>query len=147
MLLQALTTGWYPLAEDESVQLGHFLGVLRHLGRLLVRHRDADLHRARLCQRVKQPYFIPHLPSSPQWTLEGLSVTDRFRLLLLLAWWLEDWPDQFITVCLELPIWPRDLLRHMASPPLWYEQTVEKVTWSEAFQRALQEYNNEWNVP
>ena len=96
---------------------------------------------------MQQPYFVPHLPSSQQWALEGLSVTDRFRLLLLLAWWLEDWPDQFITGCLELLIWPRDLLRRMASPPLWYEQTVEKVTWSEALKRALQEYNNEWHVP
>jgi len=147
LLLQALTTGWYPLAEDEIVKLCHFLRVLRHLGRLLIRHRDADLHRARLCRRVQQPHFVPHLPSSKQWALEGLSVTDRFRLLLLLAWWLEDWPDHFVTVCLELLIWPRDLLRRMASPPLWYEQTVEQVTWSEALKRVLQEYNNEWNVP
>jgi hypothetical protein len=143
LLLKALTTGWYPLAEDEMVRLPHYLCVVRHLGRLLVTHRDADHRRARLCRQVEQPYFVPCLPASKQWALEELSVTDRFRLLLLLAWWLEDWPEQFVTVCLDLMIWPRDLLRRMASPPLWYEQTVEKVSWSEALKRALREYNNE----
>jgi hypothetical protein len=147
LLLKALTTGWYPLAEDEMVRLPHYLRVVHHLGRLLVTHRDADQRRARLCRHVEQPYFGPCLPASKQWALEGLSVTDRFRLLLLLAWWLEDWPEQFITVCLDLLIWPRDLLRRMVSPPLWYEQTVEKVSWSEALKRALREYNDEANAP
>jgi len=147
LLLQALTTGWYPLADSEIVRLPHYLRVVRHLGRLLLTHRDADHQRARLCRRVEQPYFVPCLPSSKQWALEGLSVTDRFRLLLLLAWWLEDWPEQCITVCLEHLIWPSDLLRHMPSPPLWYEQMVQKVSWWEALKKAIQEDNNEWNAP
>ena len=145
-LLRALTTGWYPLAEGQMVRLPHYLRVVRHLGGLLVTHRDADHRRAGFCRRVEQPYFVPCLPTSKQWALEGLSVTDRYRLLLLLAWWLEDWPEQFVTVCFDLLIWPRDLLRRMASPPPWYAHTVEKVSWSEALKRALQAYNNEWNA-
>ena len=96
---------------------------------------------------MEQPYFVPCLPSSKQWALEGLSVTDRFRLLLLLAWWLEDWPEQFITVCLDHMIWPRDLLGHMPSPPQWYEHTVQKVSWGEALKRAIQAYIDAQNAP
>jgi len=39
------------------------------------------------------------------------------------------------------------LLRHMPSPPLWYEQMVQKVSWWEALKKAIQEDNNEWNAP
>lgn len=146
LLLQALPTGWYPLAADESVRLPHFLRVVRHLGRLLVMHRDADQQRARLCRRAEQPYFVPCVSASKQWVLEGLSVADRFRLLLLVVWWLDNWPEQFITVCLEQRIWPRDLLQRMPSPPLWYEQIVQKVSWEEALKRAIQAYNSAWNA-
>jgi hypothetical protein len=142
LLLQALTTGWYPLTDDELVRLPHYLRVVRHLGRFLVTHRDANQQRARLCRRVEQPYFVPSVPASKQWALEGLSVTDRFRLLLLVAWWVEDWPEQFITVCLENLFWPSDLLRGMPSPPLWYEQTVHKVSWWEALKKVIQEYDD-----
>jgi hypothetical protein len=146
LLLHALATGWYPLAAAESVRLPHFLRVVRHLGRLLVMHRDADQQRAKLCRRVEQPYFVPCVPASKQWALEGLSVTDRFRLLLLVVWWLDNWPERFITVCLEHLIWPRDLLQRMPSPPLWYEQIVQKVSWEEALKRAIQAYNNVWKA-
>jgi len=82
-LLRALTTGWYPLAEGQMVRLPHYLRVVRHLGGFLVTHRAADHRRAGLCRRVEPPYFVPCLPASKQWALEGLSVTDRYRLLLL----------------------------------------------------------------
>jgi hypothetical protein len=147
LLLKALANGWYPLGKNQIVRLSDYLRVVRHLGRLLLTHRDADHQRARLCRRLDQPYFIPGWPASKAWALEGLSVTDRFRLLLLLAWWLEDWPEQFITVCLDHLIWPRDLLRHMPSPPQWYEHTVQKVSWGEALKRAIQAYNDAQNVP
>jgi len=143
VLLEALTTGWYQLGAHEIVRLSHYLRVLHHLGRLLVTHRHADYQRATLCRRLEQPYFAPCLPSSKRWALEGLSVTDRFQLLLLLAWWLADWPEQFITVCLENRLWPSDLLRRMPSPPLWYEQTVQKVSWWEALKKAIQKYDDE----
>jgi hypothetical protein len=142
VLLHALTTGWYPLTADEFVRLPHYLRVVRHLGRFLVTHRDADQQRARLCRRVEQPYFVPCVPASKQWALEGLSVIDRFRLLLLVAWWVDEWPEQFITVCLENLFWPSDLLRGMPSPPLWYEQTVHKVSWWEALKKVIQEYDD-----
>jgi hypothetical protein len=142
LLLNALTTGWYPLTEDEMVRLPSYLRVVRQLGRLLVTHRDAAHKRAQFCRRLEQPYFAPCLPASKQWALEGLSVTDRFQLLLLVAWWLEDWPEQFITVCFDHLIWPRDLLRRMSCPPQWYEQTVQRVSWGEALKRAIQAYND-----
>lgn len=147
LCLKALANGWYPLAENQMVRLPDYLRVVRHLGRLLVTHRDADLHRTRLGRRLDQPYFVPCWPASKQWALEGLSVTDRFRLFLLLAWWLENWPERFITVCLDHLIWPRDLLGHMPSPPLWYEHTVQKVSWGEALKRAIQAYHDAQNAP
>lgn len=147
LLLQALANGWYPLAANQMVRLSDYLRVVHHLGRLLVTHRDADDQRARLCRRLDQPYFVPCWPASKQWALEGLSVSDRFQLFLLLAWWLEDWPERFITVCLDQLIWPRDLLGHMSSPPQWYEHTAQRVSWGEALKRAIQAYNDAQNAP
>ncbi len=147
LLLKALANGWYPLAENQMVRLPDYLRVVRHLGCFLLTHRDADAQRARFCRRLDQPYFIPCWPASKAWALEGLSVTDRFRLLLLLAWWLEDWPEQFITVCLDHLIWPRDLLGRMPSPPQWYEHTVQQVSWGEALKRAIQADIDAQNAP
>jgi hypothetical protein len=147
LLLKALEGGWYPLSENQRVRLPDYLRVVRHLGRLLLTHRDADDQRARFCRRLDQPYFIPCWPASKAWALEGLSVMDRFRLLLLLAWWLEDWPEQFITVCFDHLIWPRDLLGHMLSPPQWYEHTVQQVSWEKALKRAIQTYIDAQNAP
>ena len=141
-LLGALTTGWCQLGNHEVVRLPHYLRVLHHLGRLLVTHRHADHQRAMLCRRVAQPYFAPCLPAAKRWALEGLSITDRFRLLLLLAWWVDDWPERFMAVCLATLLWPSELLRRMLDPPLWYEQIVQKVSWWEALKKAIQEYDD-----
>jgi hypothetical protein len=145
-ILQAMTTGWYQLAEDAVVRLFQFLRVLRYLVRLLVMHEDANRLRDGFCRRLEQPYFIPCLPASTYRLLEGLSVTDRFQLLLLVAWWLEDWPEQFVTICFDHLIGPHHLLRHMSSPPSWYEQTVQQVSGETALKRAIELFEDALNT-
>ena len=145
-LLQALEGGWFPLAENQMVRLSDYLRVVRHLGRLLVTHHDADRQRARFCRRLDQPDFVPRWPASKQWALDGLSAADRLRLFLVLAWWLEDWPERFITTCLAHELWPRDLLGYLSSPPPWYEHTAQRVSWGEANRRAIQAYNDAQNA-
>jgi hypothetical protein len=73
------------------------------------------------------PYFEPSFPSSQGRTIEALSVTDRFRLMLLLAWWLVDWPDQFVAICAMAKLSVTDLRSNFANRPEWYEDVVGQV--------------------
>lgn len=126
-LLEALVIGWYPLAASGIVRVSRYLRVLHHLARLLTTHKQAAQWRATFCRRARQPYFEPRFPSSTRRALEVLSVMDRFRLMLLLAWWLEDWPEHFVAVCVDTVLWARDLLDRMPSPPGWYAHIVQQV--------------------
>jgi hypothetical protein len=57
--------------------------------------------------------------------------------MVLLAWWLEDWPEHFIAVCLETCLWSRELLARMPAPPVWYEEIVQNISWWEALHRLM----------
>jgi hypothetical protein len=49
--------------------------------------------------------------SSQGRAIEVLSVADRFALMLLLGWWLDDWPDQFVAMCAMAKLTRTDLNR------------------------------------
>jgi TniQ len=129
VVLQALTTGWYALPKHGTVPVGQVLRVCQQLVRILVTRHDAASRRAQLCHHVGYPFFELCFPSPYRRTLDVLSVTARFQLMRLLAWWVADWPEHFLTVCWEQLLWPRILLEHMASPPPWYKDTVHQVSW------------------
>jgi hypothetical protein len=61
----------------------------------------------------------------------------------LLAWWLDDWPNRFIEVCLDNWLWPRELLERMPSPPSWYEETAQQASWSNALASVLHQWQYE----
>jgi hypothetical protein len=127
LLIEGLHREQYPLSRTESVATEEFLPVLRHLGRLLsTRKRSGEL-RAGLCGEMGDPYFEPSFPSSQGRALEVLSITDRFRLMLLLAWWLGDWPDQFVAICAMAKLTVTDLRNNLSNPPDWYEEAVGQV--------------------
>ena len=109
--------------------VGQVLRVCQQLVRILVTRHDAASRRAQLCHHVGYPFFELCFPSPYRRTLDVLSVTARFQLMRLLAWWVADWPEHFLTVCWEQLLWPRILLEHMASPPPWYKDTVHQVSW------------------
>lgn len=127
MLVEALQRGWCPLSPAESVSTEQYLAVLQQLGRLLItRHRAHEL-RTGFCQHLGEPFFEPSFPSPGARALEVLSVADRFPLMLLLGWWLDDWPDRFVAMCAMAKLTITDLGRDFLHPPDWYEEAVEQV--------------------
>jgi len=134
-LLTALSTGWCQLAVPGRVRLAPYLRVLHQLACVLATHPRADYRRAQLCYRCDQPFFALCFPAVARRVIEALAVTDRFRLMLLLAWWVEDWPEHFIAVCLETCLWPRELLARMPAPPVWFADIVQNISWWEALHR------------
>ena len=44
-----------------------------------------------------------------------------FTLMLLLGWWLDDWPDQFVAMCAMARLTRTDLSSHFPFPPDWYD--------------------------
>jgi hypothetical protein len=127
LLVEALRRGRYPLTRATSVATAEFLSVLRHLGRLLIAPKHAQTLRQGFCGEMGEPYFEPSFPSARGRAIEVLSVTDRFRLMLLLAWWLGDWPDQFVAICAMAKLTVTDLVSRFLSPPYWYEHAVWQV--------------------
>ena len=126
-LIEGLNRNPYPLSRTQSVSMEEFLPVLRHLGRLLSTRKGSETLRAGLCGEMGDPYFEPSFPSSQGRAIEALSVTDRFRLMLLLAWWLVDWPDQFVAICAMAKLTVTDLRSHFSNWPAWYEDVVGQV--------------------
>ena len=135
-LLEALKSSCYSFSSEIVTPLD-FLHVLHQLAQLLLTRRHADYRRNHLCRQLRLPEFEPCFPAPRPRIIEVLPVTDRFPLMRLLAWWLADWPERFITVCFDNLIWPRDLLAGMSAPPLWYEYTVQQITWPNALERAM----------
>jgi hypothetical protein len=127
LLIEALHRGWYPLSQAESVLTQEYLLVLRQLGRLLITRNRAEELRRGFCGPLGEPYFEPSFPSSRGRAIEVLSVADRFTLMLILGWWLDDWPDQFIAMCAMARLTRTDLSRDFVSPPDWYEEAVDQV--------------------
>jgi hypothetical protein len=127
LLIEGLHRGQYRLSRTESVSTEAFLAVVRHLGRLLSARKYAVALRAGLCGEIGEPYFEPSFPSSRGGVVEVLSVMDRFPLTLLLAWWLDDWPDQFVAICAMAKLTVTDLRRNFSNPPDWYEEAVGQV--------------------
>jgi len=127
LLVEALHRGWYPLSQAESVSTEDYLFVLRHLGRLLITRNRAQELRRGFCGHLGEPYFEPSFPSSQGRAIEVLSVADRFALMLLLGWWLDDWPDQFVAMCAMAKLTRTDLGRDFSFQPDWYEEAVDQV--------------------
>jgi hypothetical protein len=126
-LIEGLQRGRYRLSRTGSVSTEEFLSVVRQLGRLLSARKHAGELRAGLCGEMGEPYFEPSFPSSRGGAIDVLSVRDRFPLTLLLAWWLDDWPDQFIAICAMAKLTVTDLRSNVSNPPDWYEDAVGQV--------------------
>ena len=135
-LFDASKTGNYTFSSALVTPLD-YLRVLRQLARLLLARRRADYWRDRLCYRLGLAVFEPGFRASRPRVVEALPVYDRFQLMRLLAWWLTDWPERFITVCFDTFIWSSDLLTGMPAPPPWYESAAQQVNCSNAFNRVL----------
>lgn len=127
LLLESLRRGWYPLCRTLSVLTEEYLAVLLHLGRMLIsRYRAQELRRA-FCRHLGEPDLEPCFPSAQKRAIESLSVADRFSLLVLLAWWLDDWPDRFVAMCTRVQLSLTDLGDSFPFQPDWYEDVVERV--------------------
>ncbi len=137
LLVDALSQGWYPLTQAKWVATEEILSVLRHLGYLLIASKHAQELRRCFCGHLGQPCFEPSFPSSRGRPIEVLSVADRFALMLLLAWWLSDWPDQFIALGVMAKLTVTDLMWHFPNPPEWYGDAVWQVSEGIRFRRAM----------
>jgi hypothetical protein len=126
-LVEALERGWCALSKSQLTPTVHYLLVLRQLGRLLVTRNRALERRTAFCRHLGEPYFEPCFPSPRARALEVLSVVDRFALMRLLGWWMDDWPDQFVAMCAMANLTMTDLMRDLPYRPLWYEEAVEQV--------------------
>ncbi len=127
LLIEGLHRGRYALSRGKSVSTEEFLSVLKQLGRLLMTRKRAQELRRGFCGEMGEPYFEPSFPSLWGRAIEVLSVTDRFPLMLLLGWWLDDWPEQFVAMCAMAQLTVTDLGRDFPFQPDWYEAAVEQV--------------------
>jgi TniQ len=130
LLVEALHHGWYPLAPTDALATAEYFSVLTHLGRLLLRRHRAHEQRRKFRGPVANPLWEPSWLSSSECAIEMLPVTDRFTLMLLLGWWLDQWPEQFVTMCAMAQLSRADLSSGFPCVPAWYEVAVAQVAQS-----------------
>jgi hypothetical protein len=126
-LVDALHYGWYPLVPTASVATAEYLAVLRHLGRLVITQQRAHELRRECSGPLDAPADVPFLLSSSGRAIEALSVTDRFALMQVLEWWLEQWPERFVTMCAMAQLTRTDLSGGFRDAPDWYAAAVAQV--------------------
>jgi hypothetical protein len=126
-LVDALHHGWYPLAPTAPVTTAEYLAVLRYLGRLVITQQRAHELRRECGGPLDTPADVPSLLSSSERAIEELSVTDRFALMYVLEWWLEQWPERFVTMCAMAQLTKTDLSGGLRDAPDWYAAAVAQV--------------------
>jgi hypothetical protein len=125
--IEAIEQGRCVLSESKTVNAKDYFLVLRQFGQLLTAGKHAQQRRQAFCQHLRQPYFEPYFPGSRQRVIEMLYVVDRFRVMLLLAWWLDRWPERFIVMCERADIRFTELMQGLHIRPEWYVQAVRQA--------------------
>jgi hypothetical protein len=126
VLVEALHRGWYPLVRANAVLTAEYLSVLQHLGHLVLTRQRAHALR----REFGACTGVPSLLSSQERTIAGLSITDRFTLMRLLGWWLEEWPERFVAMGAMAQLTRTDLNEGFSCQPNWYAAAVTQVVQS-----------------
>lgn len=94
-LLHALERGWFELRPGQWVHSVPFFDGLHHLIRVLASNGYVRTIRETLmARRGELPLPMPYRDKATRF--ENLRVHDRYTLLLLLAWLMDDWPGRFL---------------------------------------------------
>jgi len=102
-LLVAMQRGWCYLTGDRPVRTAMYLRALHRLSRFLLTVQRTPLYRQALTPHLQDVFFAPGFPAPPRQAIEGLSVVDRLRLMLLVASWVTQWPAQVMQHWAETP--------------------------------------------
>ena len=94
ILLRSFVVTEYRLPSQEIASTYRFFLKLHQLAHFLTTHHRAGRNRAELCQQLGIENFHPHFLLRRRHAIEALSVSDRFRLMLLLVAWL----DRYFTI-------------------------------------------------
>ena len=125
-LLRAVKDGYVLLPGRRPVYSHLYFSVLHQVMKLLVTRESAH----KLCRQVRkyvtigmpQQFYGHHHRGSHY--IEVLDVRNRFKLLTMASWLLEDWPYRFVTFCEKIPLLSEDLLKDMRYVPCWYWHVV-----------------------
>jgi TniQ len=124
-LLKAVKDGYVLLPGRIPVYSHLYFAVLHQVLKLLVTREKAH----KLCRQVRKYVSI----GMPQQFLgrhrgfhyiEVLDVRNRYKLLTMASWLLDDWPYRFVTLCKKIPLLSFDLLKDMRNVPYWYWHVV-----------------------
>lgn len=126
--IEAMDRGLCILPNSKPIDAKEYFLVLRQLGQLLTGSQRAQHRRQVFCQHLRQPYFEPLFPGTKRQVIEVLSATDRFRVMLLLVGWLDQWPEQFITMCERVDLRFAELVRGLRMRPDWYVRAARQAS-------------------
>lgn len=139
-LLKAVRDGYVLLPCRLPVYSHLYFSILHQLMKLLVTRERAH----KLCRQVRkyvsvgipQQLFGHHRGSH---YVEILDVRNRFNLLAIASWLLDDWPYRFVTFCKKIPVMSFDLLKDMRGVPFWYWQVVNGNLYAPDWQPSFSE--------
>ena len=96
LLLDTMKTGWYQLPGYQPIRAIPFFLQLQACGRFMIAtKRELEPSKGSWAYFRRFPFDL-RVPSGAQQAMEVLPAYDRIRLLLLMYWWINHWPQKFL---------------------------------------------------
>ena len=128
---QAIEKGWLNIGND--IIYSHlYFEVVRQIMRLFMMRNISKNFKKKVleeCFRHKDSDCFSYTSN----VVEKLGTDERYMLLGLSAWILDDWPDRFTKTCQIYNILSSDLFRDMKEIPYWYSKTVRKYCYEASY--------------
>lgn len=122
-ILEILETGWTSISGFGIIHSLLFFPVYHQIAKLAATGRISRKIQSVVGKLISQPQVSGRFWGGLKY-VDSLFVEDRYSCIAMANWLLDEWPDRFITFCLENGILSSDLLRDMKNVPWWYFKTV-----------------------
>lgn len=122
-LLDGIEQGWVEIGAGQRVYSHLYFAVVHQLMRLLAtgpRAVPLQDEVSRLCGLKRPAPF----PAKGGRDIERMGVAQRRDLLMLADHLLGNWPERFLTFCLQHRVWSSALLKDFDDAPFWYWRVI-----------------------
>jgi len=128
-LLDIINAGWVDIPGHGPVYSHLYFSGLHLLVKVLKRGRPSyrtkgESRGLRQFLELELGYGSNLAPVPSVRFLEWLRVDERFRLIDLACWLLEDWPTRFVEICSRSNFW-NAYLTHQDEIPYWFDRVVK----------------------
>jgi hypothetical protein len=141
-LEDAIRSGWYVLSKEEIIRTPLLLEGLRFLSRPWFSRKDSEWFHQAFREFTGLPFstFQPNLFYPIR--INRLAVKSRFNLYFVLAWLIEDWPNNMIKFCRQFGVTLTAFYKTNAKPPYWVHKVFQDFLNRKMYWTSIDEINS-----